>query len=111
MKDKIEKLIKEVGINEVESILNQIKSKVDIKEELKNDFIEMLTGCSISFDGDDIEFRKEGNLFFYYRKTNNHFRIIYKIWLKLQSKYQLNYQQLKDLFVDVVEEVLNYKGI
>ena len=35
MKEKIEILIKEVGINEVESILQEMKSKVNVKQELK----------------------------------------------------------------------------
>lgn len=35
MKEKIENLIKEIGVNEVESVLNQIKSKVDVKENIK----------------------------------------------------------------------------
>lgn len=56
MKNKIEKLIKKIGVNEVESILNQMKSKVDVKENIKKDFIELLTGCTISFDGNDIEY-------------------------------------------------------
>jgi len=111
MKNKIENLIKEVGINEVETILGQIKSKVNVKEELKKDFIELLTGCTISFDGDDIDYKKDGKLLFYYRKNNNSFRIIYEIWLKLESKYNLNYQEMKELLVGVIEEVLNYKEV
>ena len=55
MKNKIENLINEVGINEVESILNQIKSKVDVKENIKKDFIKLLNGCTISFDVNDID--------------------------------------------------------
>ena len=39
MKDKIENLIKEIGINEVDSILQEIKSKVNVKENIKRDFI------------------------------------------------------------------------
>ena len=35
MKDKIENLIKEIGINEIDSILQEIKSKVNVKENLK----------------------------------------------------------------------------
>jgi len=43
MKEKIENLIKEVGVNEVESILNQLKSKDNVKENIKKDFIELLS--------------------------------------------------------------------
>ena len=68
MKDKIENLIKEVGINEVDSILQEIKSKVNVKENIKKDFVELLTGCTISFFGDAIEYRKDGNLLFFYQK-------------------------------------------
>ena len=111
MKEKIENLIKEVGVNEVETILKQMKSKVNVKQELKKDFIDLLTGCNISFDDDGIDYKKDGKLFCYYRKNNNNFRIIYEIWLKLQSKYNLNHQELRNLLVGIVEEVFNYKGV
>ena len=111
MKNKIENLIKEVGINEVEAILNQMKSKVNVKENIKKDFIELLSGCTISFDGDDIDYRKDGKLICYYRKSKNIFRFGHGIWLNLESKYNLSHFELKHLLVDIVEEVLNYKWI
>ncbi len=113
MKNKIENLIKEAGIDEVEAILNQLKSKskVNVKENLKKDFVELLTGCTISFNGDDIEYRKDGILLFYYQKNEDIFRINYNIWSNFESKYNLNYQELKELLVGVVEEVLNYKDV
>ncbi len=111
MKNKIENLIKEAGINEVESIFNELKSKVNVKENLKKNFIELLEDCTISFVCDDIEYRKDGILLFYYRKNNNSFRLKYDIWSNFQSKYNLNYQELRDLLMGVVEEVLNYKGV
>jgi hypothetical protein len=111
MKEKIENLIKEVGINEVEAVLNQLKSKDNVKENIKKDFIELLSGCTISFLGDAIEYRKDGILLFYYRKNNNCFRFKYDIWSTFNSKYNLNNQELKDLLAGIVEEVLNYKGV
>jgi CO dehydrogenase nickel-insertion accessory protein CooC1 len=80
MKEKIEALIREIGINEVESVLNQMKSKVNVKENLKKDFIDLLTGCNMSFDDDAIEYRKDGNLLFFYQKNKNIFWIKYVIW-------------------------------
>ena len=111
MKNKIENLIKEAGINEVESILNKLKSKVNVKENLKKDFIELLSGCTISFDCDDIEYRKDGNILFFYRKNENIFRVKYDIWSNFESKYNLNSHELRNLLMGVVEEVLNYKGV
>jgi hypothetical protein len=111
MKEKIEKLIKEIGVNEVESILQEMKSKVNVKENLKKDFIDLLTGCTISFFCDDIDYKKDGEWFFYYRKTDNNFYLRYKIWSNFKSKYNLNCQELSDLLVDIVEDVLNYKGV
>ena len=113
MKNKIENLIKEVGINEVESILKELKSKskVNVKENLKKDFVELLTGCNISFDSDDIDYEKDGKLLFFYRKNDNNFYFGYKFWADFGNKYSLNYQELKDLLVDIVEEVLNYKEV
>ena len=88
MKNKIENLIKEVGVNEVEAILNQIKSKVkvNVKENLKKDFVELLSGCTISFDGNDIDYKKDNDLLFYYRETNNNFYLKYKLWTNLHQK-------------------------
>jgi len=39
MKEKIENIIKEVGINEVEAILNQIKSKDNVKSHSQSNKI------------------------------------------------------------------------
>ena len=112
MKEKVENLIKEVGINEVETILQEMKkNKVTIKESLKKDFIDMLTGCSLSFDGDDIDYNKYGKWIFYHRKNDNYFGIRYNIWLEFESKYGLNLQELKELLSSILEEVLNYKGV
>lgn len=104
MKEKIEKLIKEIGVDEVES-------KVNVQQELKKDFVELLTGCTISFDSDVIDYKKDDEWFFYYRKTDNNFYLRYKFWFYFENKYSLNYQELSDLLVDIVEEVLNYKGV
>lgn len=111
MKNKIENIIKEVGINEVELILNQIKSKVNVKENIKKDFIELLTGCTISFDGNDIDYKKDSELLFYYQKNYNYFCFKYENWSNFELKYNLNHQELSDLLVGLVEEVLNYKGV
>jgi len=111
MKEKIENIIKEVGVNEVDSILQEMKSKVDVKENIKKDFIELLSGCTISFDCDDIDYKKDEILLFYYQKNENIFRLKYDIWSKFKSKYNLNNQELEDLLADIVEEVLNYKGV
>ena len=111
MKNKIENLIREVGINEVESVLNQMKSKVNVKENIKKDFIDLLNNCTISLSSKDIDYKKDGKLLFYYQKNKNHFHISYEIWSNFESKYSLNNQEFRNLLVDVVEEVLNYKGV
>ena len=111
MENKIENLIKEVGIDEVEAVLNQMKSKVNIKENIKKDFIKLLSGCTISFLSDAIEYRKDGSLLFYYQKNYNIFRIKYDIWLDFAIRYSLNNQELGELFAGIVEDVLNYKNI
>lgn len=111
MKKIIENLIKEIGINEVESILQEMKSKINVKENLKKDFVELLEDCTISFDGDVIDYKKDGEWFFYHRKTDNNFCLRYKIWSNFESKYNLSHYGLKNLLVDIVEEVLNYKGV
>src|SRR5690606_17869398 len=111
MKNKIENLIKEAGIDEVEAVLNQMKSKVNVKENLKKDFVELLTGCTISFNNNDDDYKKDNKILFFYSKNKNYFYIDYQIWTNFELKYNLNYQELRDLVVSIVEEVLNYKGV
>ena len=111
MKDKIENLIKEIGINEVETILKQMKSKVNVQQKLKKDFVELLSNCTTSFNHNDVEYRKNDKLLFYYQKNKNVFHFKYVIWSNFESKYNLNYHELKELLVGVVEDVLNYKGV
>ena len=111
MKEKIEKLIKEVGINEVENILQEMKSKVNVKEELKKDFIDLLNGCTILFDGVFIDYNKENDRICHYRKDYNYLTLRNKYWSYLQSKYKINYQELKSLLKSIVEDVLGYKGV
>ena len=111
MKTIIKALIKEIGVKEVESILQEMKSKVNVKENIKKDFIKLLSGCTISFLGDDIEYRKDRILLFYYRKDYNIFRVKYDIWSNFEIKYSLKNQELEDLLAGIVEDVLNYKGV
>jgi len=96
-----------------EFILDQMKSKskANVKQDLKRDFVELLTGCTISFDSDVINYKKGEEWFFYYRKSNNKFYIQYKFWFDFEKKYNLNYKELQELLVDILEEVLNYKGV
>jgi hypothetical protein len=111
MKEKIEALIREIGIDEVEAILNQMKSKINVKENLKRDFIKLLSGCTISFLGDDIEYRKDRKLLFFYNKKKNRFYFDHEICSNFESKYNLSYLEIKELLSNAVEEVLNYKNI
>lgn len=111
MKEKIEALIREIGINEVESVLNQMKSKINVKENLKEDFVDLLTGCIILFIDNDIEYVKDRKLLFFYNKKKNCFRVNYEIWSNFTSKYNLNWQELSNLLIGIVEEVLNYKDV
>ena len=65
----------------------------------------------MSFDDDGIDYKKDGNLLFFYQKNKNIFWIKYVIWSNFESKYNLNCQELSSLLIGIVEEVLNYKGV
>jgi|SRR5690554_2110951 len=87
------------------------KSKANVKQDLKRDFVELLTECTISFDSDVINYKKEEEWFCYYCKTNNKFYIQYKVWFHYEKKYNLNHKELSDLLSSIIEEVLNYKRV
>lgn len=82
-----------------------------MKNKIKKDFIELLSGCTKSFDGDNIEYEKDGEWFFYHQKTNNIFYFRCKIWFDFEKKYYLNHKELSELLSDIIEEVLNCKGV
>ena len=42
-----------------------MKSKDNVKRNLKKDFIELLNNCNMSFDDNDIDYRQDGKLICY----------------------------------------------
>jgi len=108
MKEKTEKLIKEMDVMDIESFLIEIKSKVD---GIKGDFIDLLSGCTITFDSGHIEYNKDGKWLFYYGKKDNIFGVRKKIWNDFECNYELEHYQIHNLLKKIVEEVLNYKNV
>ena len=95
-----------------------MKTKLDIIESLKKEFVDLLTGCTISFNGDAIEnvdYRKDGRLVCFYCKREKIFGFSHDIWSNFESKYAfrdvINYSDFMDMVSGVVEEVLGYKGV
>ena len=113
MENIIENMINEFGIFEVEAILNKMKSKINIQEELKKDIILLLTDSIIFIDKnkDDVDYRKNNKLICYYNIKDNHFFICNSVLTNLTSKYNLNTKELNLLLNPIVEEILNYKNV
>lgn len=113
MENIIENMINEFGIFEVEAILNKMKSKINIQEELKEDIILLLTDSIISIDKNrnDVDYRKNNKLICYYIIKDNQFFIRDSVLTNLSSKYNLNTKELNLLLNPIVEEILNYKNV
>lgn len=113
MENIIENMINEFGIFEVETILNKMKSKINIHEELKEDIILLLTDSIISIDknNDNVEYKKNNKLICYYIINDNQFLISDSVLTNLTSKYNLNTKELNLLLSPIVEEILNYKNV
>jgi len=115
MENIIENIINEFGIFEVEAILNKMKSKINIHEELKKDIILLLTDSIISIDknNDNVDYRKNKKLICYYIIKDNQFIIPDSVLTDLTSKYNLNLntKELNLLLTPIVEEILNYKNV
>lgn len=108
----IENIINEIGIYEVEAILNKMKSKINIQEELKEDIILLLTDSIISIEeNNNVDYRKNNKLICYYIKKDNQFFIRDSVLTNLSSKYNLNTKELNLLLNPIVEEILNYKNV
>ena len=61
---------------------------------------------------DSVFYKKDDEILFEYDKKNNFFWYHYdKIWLVLDSNYDLNYQETKELIKDVVWKVLKLKEV
>lgn len=116
MENIIENMINEFGIFEVETILNKMKSKINIHDELKEDIILLLTDSIISIISIDknnvnVEYRKNNKLISYYIINDNQFLISDSVLTNLTSKYNLNTKELNLLLSPIVEEILNYKNV
>jgi len=98
----------EMSVKDVQSFLIELKSKVD---GIKGDFIDLLSGCTITIDGDDIDYRQDEKLLFYYGKKDNIFGVRKKIWNDFECNYELEHYQIHNLLKKIVEEVLNYKNV
>jgi hypothetical protein len=78
-------------------------------------FKEQLTNLYISKSkqhNDILIYKKDDDVLFNYNEKNGWFYIDFnKIWSVFQSKYHLNYNEIKILTKDIVEEQLNLKVI
>ncbi|MFW6272389.1 MAG: hypothetical protein ACOC2U_01250, partial [bacterium] len=116
MKEKLKEIIKESGIEEIESILEEIKNEKSddqIREEIKQLIIGNFNGCNVYFDGNYIDYKDYNNhLIGFYNKENNEFSLSYrKIWSEIKIKYGYNNQQIKEITIPILEELFNLKGV
>ena len=111
----------------------------DVKEKITNDFLKIFKSSIKIKNGDSVFYLYDKNLLFRYKisllkekpldlnkykninwennliifeqnKKNKHFWIkYYKYWEKIQSKYNLNYQEIKELFTGILDTHTNCK--
>ena len=81
------------------------------KKEMVNFFLSKFNGSTVKFDNGRIKhYAPNGDWLFSLNNKYNEFWVSYKnIWSVYESKYDLNYQQIKELFKGILEEHFNLK--
>lgn len=124
MKEKIKNVIKNAeivfDIHYIEGVLLEHKNKDDIKKYIRYKFNNLINECTISYDGDYIDYVLDGRMIFYYNKKSNEFGVTLKPWDilinwstldSIGSTYRLCYQGLSELLIEFVDEILHYKNV
>lgn len=122
MKEKIKNIIENAeivfDIHYIEGALFEYKNKDSIKEYIKFKFNNLINNCTISFNGDYIDYIHDGEKIFYFNKKTNEFGV--KPWDFLEgwstldsigSTYRLCYQGLSELLMEFIEDFLHYKNV
>lgn len=111
--EKLNSLIQELGIAEIEKQLAVLKGNKNTSSTNVEKFIdEMFTNLTISNelcrDG-DISFIKDGKLYFIYSKKEKTIYYKYTIFEILYNNYKFNQYEIVNLICSKTEEFLRYK--
>lgn len=109
-------MTKEEALLKIEELKNFIENndnKKEIELSIKDFILESINNCVIKFNNkylDSIFYFKNDTFMLEYNRKTEIFYISYpKIWSLLESKYSLNYYQIKGLTKGILEQYFNCK--
>ena len=111
-KEELKKLIDSIDDSTIEKICELLSNnEAQKKKEMVNFFLSKFNGSTVKLDDSKIKhYAPNGDWLFSLNNKNNEFWVSYKnIWSVYESKYDLNYQQIKELFKGILEEHFNLK--
>ena len=101
-------------VKELERIINEpSESKITKEKEMSDFLFSMINGSTMKFTGEEeITYYKGNEWVIQQDYKNGYLWIRYKfIWGVFESKYKLNYNQIKDFIAAWVEANTQWKGL
>jgi hypothetical protein len=79
-----------------QELVDEIKGKLNNKEkEMEQFFLDCFNGCEILLKDGSVYYKKEGKVIMEQDSKNDYFWFHDKIWSVFETKYSMNYEEIK----------------
>lgn len=112
-KEELKKLIDSIDDSTIEKICDLLRNNESQKnKEMVDFFINKFNGLTVKLDSGKIKYyTPNGDWLFSLNNKKNEFWVSYiQIWSVYESKYNLKYQQIKELIEGILEEHFKLEG-